>query len=130
MSAFADMKEQKTLNEWLHEIAFVTSTMSDHDEPQSFQEAWWDPDLIGREKWSEAICLEFKMMLDMGIWRHVNRKDHPQDRNWLGVDGYLRLSVMVWTMPDLWQKVSAKFLAWISQITIPQWSMMSLSELW
>ena len=50
MSAFADVKEDKTLNEWLHEIASVTSTMSDPDEPQSFQEAWWDPDLISREK--------------------------------------------------------------------------------
>ena len=37
MSAFADVKDEKTLNEWLHEIAFVTSTMSDHDEPQSFK---------------------------------------------------------------------------------------------
>ena len=46
MSAFADVRDDKTLNEWLHEIAFVTSTMSDPDEPQSFQEAWWDPDLI------------------------------------------------------------------------------------
>ena len=40
MSAFADVKDEKTLNEQLHEIAFVTSTMSDPDEPQSFQEAW------------------------------------------------------------------------------------------
>ena len=59
VSLFADVKEEKTSNEWLHEIAFVTSTMSDPDEPQSFQEAWWDPDLIAREKWHEAICLEF-----------------------------------------------------------------------
>ena len=51
MSAFADVKDDKTLNAWLHEIAFVTSTMSDPDEPQSLQEAWWDPDLISREKW-------------------------------------------------------------------------------
>ena len=34
MSAFADVKDDKTLNEWLHEIAFVTSTMSDPDELQ------------------------------------------------------------------------------------------------
>ena len=27
MSAFADVKEEKTLNEWLHAIDFVTSTM-------------------------------------------------------------------------------------------------------
>ena len=40
VSVFSDVKEEKTLNEWLHEIAFVTSTISDPHEPQSFQEAW------------------------------------------------------------------------------------------
>ena len=84
MSAFADVKDDKTLNEWLHEIAFVTSTMSDPDEPQSFQEAWWDPDLISREKWKEAIRLELKKMLDMGVWRHVRRNDGPNDRRLVG----------------------------------------------
>ena len=49
MGAFVDVKKEKTLSEWLHEIAFVTSTMSDPDEPQSFQEAWSDPDLIARK---------------------------------------------------------------------------------
>ena len=84
MSAFADVKDEKTLNECLHEIAFVTSTMSDPDEPQSFQEAWWDPDLIPREKWREAIHLEFKKMLDMGVWRHVKREHHPNDHRLVG----------------------------------------------
>ena len=79
MSAFSDVKHEKTLYEWIHEIAFVTSTMSDSDEPQSFHEAWWDPDLLAREKWQEAICLEFKRMLDTGVWRHVKRKDCPND---------------------------------------------------
>ena len=84
MSAFADVKDDKTLNEWLHEIAFVTSTTSDPDEPQSFQEAWWDPDLISREKWREAICLEFKKMLDMGVWILVQRNDCPNDCRLVG----------------------------------------------
>ena len=85
MSAFADVNDDKTLNEWLHEIAFVTSTMSDPDEPpQSFQEAWWDPDLISREKWRETVHLEFKKMLDMGVWKHVKRSDRPNDRRLVG----------------------------------------------
>ena len=50
ISAFADVKDEKSLNECLLEIAFVTTTMSDPDEPQCFQEAWWDLDLIAREK--------------------------------------------------------------------------------
>ena len=90
MSAFADVKDDKTLNEWLHEIAFVRSTMSDPDEPQSFQEAWWDPDLISREKWREAIRLEFKKMLDMGVRRHVKRNDHPNDSRLVGCRWVLR----------------------------------------
>ena len=84
MSAFADVKDDKTLNEWLHEIAFLTSTMSDPDEPQSFQEVWWDPNLISKEKWREAIHLEFKKMLDMGVLRHVKRNDNPNDRRLVG----------------------------------------------
>ena len=90
VSACADVKEEKTLNEWLHEIACVTSTMSDPDEPQSFQEAFWDPDLIARENWCKAIHLEFKKMLDISVWRHVNRKTVQKAKDWLGVDGYLR----------------------------------------
>ena len=59
--------------------------MSDPDDPQSFQEAWWDPDLISREKWREAICLEIKKMLEMGVWRHVKRNDWPNDRRLVGL---------------------------------------------
>ena len=69
-----DIKDGKTLNELLHEIAFLTSTLSYPDEPQSFQETWWDPDLIAREKWREAIHLEFKTMLNMSVWRHVKKR--------------------------------------------------------
>ena len=83
-SAFADVKDEKTLNEWLHEISLVTSTMSDPDEPQSFQEAWWDHDLIAREKWQEDFHLEFKKLLDMGVWRHVKRRDCPNDHRLVG----------------------------------------------
>ena len=50
--------------------------------------------------------------------------------DWLGVDGYLRRKGMVCTVPDLWQKVSAKSQAWILQTITPQWLMMSHSELW
>ena len=58
--------------------------MSDPDEPQNFQEAWWDPDLIAREEWREAIHLEIKKRLDMSVWRHVKRKDYPNDHRLVG----------------------------------------------
>ena len=105
MSAFADVKDEKTLNEWLHEKALVISTMSDPDEPQGFQEAWWGPDLVAGDKWQEAICLECKKMLDMGVWRHVKRKDHPNDHRLVGCIWVFKVKGMVCTVPDLWQKV-------------------------
>ena len=79
VSAFADVKEEKTSNEWLHEIAFVTSTMSDPDETQSFQEAWWDPDLIARENGKRIFTWSSKRCWTWVFWRHVNRKDNPKD---------------------------------------------------
>ena len=84
MSAFADIKDDNTLNEWLHEIAFVASKMADLDEPQTFQEAWRDPDLISRDKWREGIRLEFKKILDMGVWRHMKSDDHPNNCRLVG----------------------------------------------
>ena len=53
-------------------------------------EAWWDPDLIAREKWQDAICLEFKKMLDMGVGDMLIEKTVHKAKDWLGVDGYLR----------------------------------------
>ena len=121
MSAFADVKNEKNLNEWLHEIAFATSAMSDPDEPQSFQEAWWDPDLIAREKSQEAICLEFKKMLDMGVWRHVKREDHPNDCRLVRCRWVFKVKRNGVYHVRLVAKVSAKSLAWILQTITPQW---------
>ena len=113
---------QQTLNEWLHEIAFVTSTMSDLDAPQSLQEAWLDPDLIAREKWQEAICLEFKKMLEMGVWRHVKRRDHPQDHRMAGCRCVFKVKRNgVYHAILVSKGFSQISLAVISQITTSQW---------
>ena len=124
MSAFADVKDEKTLNEWLHEIAFVTSTMSDPDEPQSFQEAWLDPDLVARDKWQVTIHLEFKRMLDMGVWRHVKREDCPNDHRLVGC----RWVFKVKRNGVYHARLVAKGLSQIPGI-YSQWLMMSHSEL-
>ena len=49
IAGFADVKTGSNLDEWLNEIAFVTSEMSDPSEPQTLQQAWWHPDLKTRE---------------------------------------------------------------------------------
>ena len=66
--------------------------MSDPDEPQIFQEAWWDLVLVSREKWREAILLEFKEMSDMSVWRHVKRNDHPNDHRLVGCRWVFKLN--------------------------------------
>ena len=62
----------------------MTSTMSDPDEPQSFEEAWLDHDLTAREKWGEAIHMEFKKMLDTGVRRDEKRNNCPNDHRLVG----------------------------------------------
>ena len=49
IAGFADGKTGSNLNEWLNEIAFVTSEMSDPTEPQTLHQAWWHPDMEVRK---------------------------------------------------------------------------------
>ena len=69
-------------------------------------------------------------MLHMGVWRHVKRKDLPNDNRLVGCRWVFKVKGRVCTMPDLWQKVLAKSLVWRLQTITPQWLMMSHSELW
>ena len=58
MVSFTDVKYGNNIQEWLKDVAIVTGTMCDPNEPQTFQQAWWNPDKNAREKWHEAIRLE------------------------------------------------------------------------
>ena len=40
LAGFADVKIGTNINEWLNEITFITSEMSDPMEPQTFQLVW------------------------------------------------------------------------------------------
>ena len=103
--------------------------MSDPDEPQSFEDAWWDPDLIAREKWQEDICLEIKKISGMGVLRHVKRRDHPNDHRLVGCRWVFKVKRNGVYHARLVAKDSAKSLAWILQTTTPHWLMMSHSEM-
>ena len=52
---------------------FVTGTMCDPNEPQTFQQAWWKADKNARAKWREAIRLEFNKMIKIVMWGEVNK---------------------------------------------------------
>ena len=91
---FADIKVGSNLNEWLNEIAFVSSEMSDPSEPQTFQQAWWHPDLEAREKWHDGIRLEFNKMVSM------DQQAFQVEGRWLDADGFSKLSAMESIEPD------------------------------
>ena len=44
VASFTDMKYGNNVQDWHEDIAFVTGTMCDPNEPQTFQQAWWNPD--------------------------------------------------------------------------------------
>ena len=84
MAGFADVKIGTNINEWLNEIAFITSEMSHPTEPQTFQQAWWHPDLTARATWWDGTSLEFNKMISIGIWRKVGSTSIPSGRRLVG----------------------------------------------
>ena len=69
-------------------------------------------------------------MLDMGVWRHVKSRDHPQDHRLVGCRWVFKVTRNGVYHARLVAKGFSQIPVWISQITTPQWLMMSLSELW
>ena len=74
IAGLADVKTGSNLCEWLKKITFVTSEMSDPSEPQTFQKAWWHPD----------VKLEFNKMVSMGVWRKVGSTSIPSGMRLVG----------------------------------------------
>ena len=58
--------------------------MCDPNEPQTFQQAWWNSDNNAREKWSETIRLEFNKITKMGEWREVNKDERNANNRLVG----------------------------------------------
>ena len=93
IAGFVDVKTGSNLNEWLNEIAFGTSEMSDPSEPQTFQQAWWHPDLEAREKWYDGIRLEFDKMISMGnAEKLINKHSKWKEVSWmpLGLQDFIK----------------------------------------
>ena len=84
MVSFAIIQSRNNTQEWLEDVAFVTGTMCDPNEPQTFQQAWWNSDKDTREKWREAIRLELNKMIKMGVWREENREERNAHKQLVG----------------------------------------------
>ena len=61
-----------------------TSEEIDDDTPTNFQEAWYHKDPVKREKWREAIRLEFRQMIKNGVWRNRGQNNIPRNRKGIG----------------------------------------------
>ena len=44
VASFTDIRYGNNTEEWLDNVAFVTGTLCDPNEPQTFQQDWWNPD--------------------------------------------------------------------------------------
>ena len=82
--SFANTRNGNNTQESLEDAAFVTSTMCDPNEPQTFQQAWWNSDKNAREKWHEGIVLQFNKLIKMGVWREVNKEERNANKRLVG----------------------------------------------
>ena len=55
--------------------------MCDPNEPQTYHQAWLNPDNNTRQKWHEPIRLEFNKMIKMGVWRDKTNEKEMQTRD-------------------------------------------------
>ena len=84
VASFANIRYGNNTQEWLKDVAFITGTMCDPNEPQTFQQAWWNLDKDAREKWHEATKIEFNKMTKMGIWRELNKEEGNASKTLVG----------------------------------------------
>ena len=54
------------------------------DIPVTFQDAWHHPDINKREKWRQAIRLEYRQMIKNGVWRKQGLNEIPHNRKGIG----------------------------------------------
>jgi len=43
--------------------------------PKNYSEAWNHPDKFQRDKWREAINMEFERMTNRGVWEKIKKED-------------------------------------------------------
>ena len=83
------VNEREEIAAGVYEMAFVHDEKQfeepkEEDEPTTFKEAWFHPDLRVREKWRQAIEKEYHDMLERGVWEEIKMNKVPTNRRLLG----------------------------------------------
>ena len=58
--------------------------MSDPEEPQDFEQAWWHPDPQEQEKWRQAVKKELSDMISHKMWETVSQSQCPTSHHLIG----------------------------------------------
>ena len=62
----------------------IGGTDTSVDVPNTFQEAWYHPDLIKGKLWRKAIRKEFKDRIRRGVWRNHKKSAVATNRRIIG----------------------------------------------
>ena len=86
MSPRNESMESAELNmeDWIHETCLISAVTSGPTEPKTFQEVWHGPVEEERQNWQLAIRKEIKSMINMGVWRKIDKVKIPENRRLIG----------------------------------------------
>ena len=77
-------RAELTMEDWIHETCLISAVTSGPTEPKTFQEAWHSPVEEERHNWQVAIWKEIKSMINIGVWRKIDKVKMPENRRLIG----------------------------------------------
>ena len=77
-------RAELTMEDWIQETCFISAVTSGPTEPKTFQEAWHSPIEEERNKWQAAIRKEIRSMINIGVWRKIDKMKIPENRRLIG----------------------------------------------
>ena len=77
-------RAELTMEDWIHETCLISAVTSGPTEPKTFQEAWHSPVEEERNNWQAAIRKEIKSMINIGVWRKIDKVKIPENRRLIG----------------------------------------------
>ncbi len=104
------------------EFCFVGGTDDDHENPDTFREAWDHHIPEERNKWRQAIRKEFSDMIKRKVWRYTKKGNIPTNRRLIGNKWVFKKNETVFTVQDWLDWVTHKYQALTTKITSCRWS--------
>ena len=84
-------RAELTMEDWIHETCLISAVTSGPTEPKTFQEAWHSPVEEERQNSQISIRKEIKSMINMGVWRKIDKMKIPENRRLIGNKWVLKI---------------------------------------